>query len=60
MRKNFETPKLNISHFNKENIVTTSGTVIASVKDELMNTDGAITLDGKNGENIKNVLIFTW
>lgn len=61
MKKNFEIPKMSISQFNAEDIVTGSA-VVKSVKDTLVSTDnnGALTLDGKSGADIQNIMTFTW
>ena len=61
MKKNFEIPKMSISQFNAEDIVTGSA-VVTSVKEKLISTEntGALTLDGKSGTDIQNIMTFTW
>ena len=61
MKKNFEIPEMIISQFNAEDIVTGSA-VVTSVKEKLISTEnnGALTLDGKSGSDVTNILTFTW
>lgn len=53
----YEKPVISISLFQKENIVISSGTeIMDSLKNDLTNGTNGISLDGKKGDQIENVL----
>lgn len=55
MKKEYMTPIIGISLFEKENLVTSSG--IDKVSDEI--NIGTLKIDNKSGDNI-TLLRFTW
>lgn len=53
----YERPVINVSLFNEENIVVSSGAdLMNSLKDDLFNGTNGISLDGKKGKEIENLL----